>query len=118
MSTNLQEILRMIEALGDGEIPPSFHDGELALISAKAKEAAEKIQARLHANDVFRRLANATSLVMGYWDTELKNCAANEAYALAFNLNAENMFGMPMREVVGELLFEKKFAPRAKSARR
>ena len=105
-SSNLPQILKMIEALGDGNFPEPFAEGELAQIFAKAKEAAEKIQSRIAAHDIFRRMSDASSVLMSYWNAERICLAANQNYARAFDLTPETIIGRHMKEVIGQSLFE------------
>ena len=43
--------------------------------------------------------------LVGYWDTDLRNVIANEAYAEWFGISPEKMKGLHIREIIGEDVF-------------
>ena len=43
--------------------------------------------------------------LVGYWDTELRNVIANEAYAEWFGISPEQMKGLHISEIIGEDVF-------------
>jgi len=45
--------------------------------------------------------------LVGYWDTELRNVIANEAYAEWFGIAPEKMQGLHISEIIGEDVFAK-----------
>jgi PAS domain S-box-containing protein len=60
-------------------------------------DSAEGIQAML----------NALPAMVGYWDSEMRNRMANDAYIEYFGKSPQEMRGIHVRELLGEELFEK-----------
>jgi PAS domain S-box-containing protein len=54
-----------------------------------------------------RALLNALPAMVGYWDRDLRNRLANDAYVEYFGRSPEQMRGLHMREVLGPELFAK-----------
>lgn len=52
-------------------------------------------------------MLNALPALVGYWDKDLRNRMANDAYIEFFGKTPQEMRGMHVREVLGEGLFEK-----------
>jgi len=59
------------------------------------------------ATNAVRNLINALPALIGYWDTDLRNRLANDAYVEFFGFTPERMLGIHMREVLGEDIFAK-----------
>jgi diguanylate cyclase (GGDEF)-like protein/PAS domain S-box-containing protein len=53
-----------------------------------------------------RAVLDSLPAMVGYWDTDLRNTLANQAYVEWFGLTPEQMTGRHIREVIGEKLFE------------
>ena len=53
-----------------------------------------------------RAVLNALPAMVGYWDTDLRNRLANDAYVEYFGLEPEQMLGMHIRDVLGPDLYE------------
>ncbi len=56
-----------------------------------------------------RAVLNALPAMVGYWDRDLRNRMANDAYMRYFGRRPEEMHGIHIREVLGEELFAKNF---------
>jgi PAS domain S-box-containing protein len=54
-----------------------------------------------------RVLFDGLPALIGYWDRDLRNVVANEAYVDWFGVSPEKMRGMHIREVVGDAVFDK-----------
>ncbi|MEO3931807.1 diguanylate cyclase [Micrococcaceae bacterium Sec7.4] len=52
-----------------------------------------------------RAVLNGIPAMVGYWDKNLRNCLANDAYGEWFNVDPNQMHGMHIRELLGEDLF-------------
>ena len=52
-----------------------------------------------------RAVLNALPAMVGYWDSDLRNRMANDAYVEYFGLSPEEMFGMHISEVLGPELY-------------
>ena len=53
-----------------------------------------------------RAVLNALPAMVGYWDKDLRNRMANDAYVEFFGLTPQELRGMHMREVLGSDLYE------------
>lgn len=51
-----------------------------------------------------RSVVENAPAVMAYWDADLRNCAANDAFLHYFGLRAAQLHGMPMPEILGTAL--------------
>ena len=54
---------------------------------------------------MLRAVLNALPAMVGYWDTNLQNRIANDAYVDYFGFTPEQMRGLQIREVLGETLY-------------
>lgn len=54
-----------------------------------------------------RVLFDGLPALIGYWDRDLRNVVANEAYVDWFDISPERMRGMHIREIVGDSVYEK-----------
>ncbi|WP_142389991.1 sensor domain-containing diguanylate cyclase [Mycobacterium sp. shizuoka-1] len=54
-----------------------------------------------------RLLIDRLPAMIGYWDTDLRNVVANDAYFRYFGRTPGDIRGLPMREIVGESVFER-----------
>ena len=52
-----------------------------------------------------RAVLNGIPAMVGYWDKDLRNCLANDAYGAWFNVDPDQMHGVHIRELLGEELF-------------
>lgn len=52
-----------------------------------------------------RAVLNGIPAMVGYWDKDLRNCLANDAYGEWFNVDPGRMHGVHIRELLGEELF-------------
>lgn len=53
-----------------------------------------------------RAILNALPAMVGYWDRDLRNVMANDAYTLFFGKSPHEMRGMHIRELLGPELYE------------
>ncbi len=60
---------------------------------------------------------DAVPSLIGYWDAQLRNRVANQAYLSWFGIPADKVLGMSMPELVGETLFDQ-LRPRVEAALR
>ncbi|NRQ50805.1 diguanylate cyclase [Aeromicrobium stalagmiti] len=56
---------------------------------------------------LLRTLVDNIPAMVGYWDRDLLNVLANDAYVEWFGMSPEQMLGLHIREVIGEDLFAK-----------
>ncbi|MGN6201213.1 MAG: PAS domain-containing protein, partial [Solirubrobacterales bacterium] len=54
-----------------------------------------------------QKMLNALPAMVGYWDRDLRNRMANDAYVAFFGMTPAEMYGRHIREVLGEDLFAK-----------
>ncbi|MGJ0119792.1 sensor domain-containing diguanylate cyclase [Williamsia sp. MIQD14] len=55
---------------------------------------------------ILRRVIDSVPALIGYWDADLRNLAANEAYVEYFGLTPEQARGMHIRDVLGPEVYE------------
>ncbi|MBE7161568.1 MAG: PAS domain S-box protein [Williamsia herbipolensis] len=60
-----------------------------------------------HEASVLRRVVDTVPALIGYWDTALRNVAANHAYLEFFGLTPDQVRGMHIRDVLGRDVFER-----------
>jgi diguanylate cyclase (GGDEF)-like protein/PAS domain S-box-containing protein len=48
---------------------------------------------------------NGIPAMVGYWDKDLRNCLSNDAYGEWFKVNPRKMYGLHLRDLLGEELF-------------
>jgi PAS domain S-box-containing protein len=73
---------------------------------ALEREVGERTAALELARRDLRTLLDARPSPIGYWDRDLRNRFANQAYAGWFGVDPQDMPGRPMHEVLGNELFE------------
>ncbi|MGC4077017.1 MAG: PAS domain S-box protein [Rubrivivax sp.] len=73
-----------------------------ATLEDQVRERTALLEAARHD---LQTVLDATSSMIGYWDASLRNRVANRAYGDWFDIEPENVYGMPMRELLGEALF-------------
>ncbi|MCX6468859.1 MAG: PAS domain S-box protein [Corynebacteriales bacterium] len=56
--------------------------------------------------DILRRVIDNVPALIGYWDADLRNLAANQAYVDYFGLTPEKARGMHIRDVLGPEVYE------------
>jgi PAS domain S-box-containing protein len=59
-----------------------------------------------NADESIRAILNALPAMVGYWDRDLRNRMANDAYLEYFGMSPEEMRGLHIRDVLGPELFE------------
>jgi len=52
-----------------------------------------------------QQLFDGLPALIGYWDTDLRNVIANEAYAEWFGISPEQMNGLHISEIIGQEVF-------------
>ncbi|AOP33015.1 hypothetical protein A0128_03525 [Leptospira tipperaryensis] len=57
-------------------------------------------------NEYFRSILDALPALIGYWDANLINRFANEAYLQWFGMAPQDILGKHIREILGESLYE------------
>ncbi|MGK2936378.1 MAG: sensor domain-containing diguanylate cyclase [Solirubrobacteraceae bacterium] len=62
-------------------------------------------------DDALRPLLDVLPAMVGYWDRELRNRLANEAYRDWFGVGPDEMYGMHLRELLGERLYAQNIEP-------
>ncbi|MBM9577775.1 response regulator [Leptospira sp. 201903070] len=73
-------------------------------------DLSEEIQNRRESQDMhgyFRSILDALPALIGYWDTNLINRFANQAYLEWFGISPQDISGKHIREVLGDSLYEK-----------
>ena len=69
-----------------------------------------RVPDRSHPENEARRLQllfDGLPALVGYWDTDLRNVIANEAYADWFGISPEEMKGLHISEIIGQEVFAK-----------
>ncbi|MCC9648447.1 PAS domain S-box protein [Rubrivivax sp. JA1029] len=83
-----------------------------ATLEDQVRERTALLEAARHD---LQMVLDATSSMIGYWDSGLRNRVANRAYGDWFGIEPERVHGMPMHEVLGQALYEQNL-PRIQSA--
>jgi PAS domain S-box-containing protein len=76
------------------------------LSSALEREVQERTASLEAARRDLQNILDALPSMIGYWNADLRNGFANRAYLDWFGVKPEVLQGMPMRELLGERLFE------------
>lgn len=82
---------------------PVFFIAQIQDISQQKETAGQLQQARQHLQSILDHMP----AMIGYWDRDLTNRFANQAYVEWFGWTPQQMQGHHIREVLGEVLFQK-----------
>jgi PAS domain S-box-containing protein len=88
-------------------IPVLILVGSMNLFRRQDKQRLETEAALQRKHLELQMIVNNVPAMIGFWDLELKNRFANNAYIDYFGWKPEDILGMHVREVVGEALYEK-----------
>jgi PAS domain S-box-containing protein len=75
------------------------------VLAESSMEGAKNPTSRM--DDALRAILNGLPALIGYWDANLRNKLANQAYVDYFGLTPEQMLGLHISEVLGPTLYEK-----------
>ncbi|HET8880518.1 MAG TPA: diguanylate cyclase [Arthrobacter sp.] len=74
--------------------------GALAQENAKHRPAMPEVPAQM------RAVLNGIPAMVAYWDAELRNRLANDAYLAWFGVDPEQLYGMHIRDLLSEEVYE------------
>ena len=79
--------------------------GTLREIALQAKVAHQRVEL-LHTRSQLQTIIDALPSMVGYWDRDLRNHFANNAYAHFFNCEPKALVGKHIQQLLGDKLFE------------
>ena len=90
-------------------VPMRDASGAITALLGVTRDVTERRRAdeeRNRQERFLRTIADAVPGVVGYWDADLRNRFANAGYLDWVGLSPEQMLGRPMREVIGDELYQ------------
>ncbi len=82
-------------------------DENLNLLANKINELAISLEVQAQDDLQLRKLINSVPDMLGYWDADLLNVHANNAYYKFFGKSPNEIFGKHIRELLGEEVYKK-----------
>ncbi len=90
-------------------MPQKSSDLEARIIELEMENARLRDEARQFQESHFHSILNKIPVMIGYWDKNLLNRFANQAYHIWFGVEPSWIHGKHIRELIGEEIFQQYF---------